>query len=322
MHAIQVSHTGGPDVLEYVEVETPQAGEHDVVVKAHAIGVNYIDTYHREGAYPLPLPFTPGQEGAGEITQVGSAVEGWSVGDRVCWAMVAGSYAEYVRVPTDALNRIPESIDFSQAAAAMLQGLTAHYLATSVYPVGADTTAVVHAVAGGVGLLLTQMIRAKGGMVIGTTSSAQKAQRGLDAGAAHVIRYDEEPWAKRVDEITDGRGVDVVYDGVGKDTFEDSLGSLRPRGTLALYGAASGPVPPFDLQRLGGLGSLVVTRPTLGHFMADASERAWRTGELFAAIESGQLEVSVAATFPLAGAASGHRAIQSRDYSGKILLLP
>jgi len=322
MHAIQISHTGGPEVLEYVELESPTAGTNEVVVKAHAIGVNYIDTYHREGAYPLPLPFTPGQEGAGEITQVGPGVDGWSVGDRVCWAMVGGSYAEYVAVPTEALNQVPDSIDFSQAAAAMLQGLTAHYLCTSLYPVDGHTTAVVHAVAGGVGLLLTQMIRAKGGTVIGTTSSAEKAQRGVDAGTQHVIRYDKEPWAERVHDITGGRGVDVVYDGVGKDTFEGSLSSLRPRGTIALYGAASGPVPPFDLQRLGAMGSLIVTRPSLGHFMADATERAWRTGELFGSIESGDLDVSIAATFSLADAAEGHRAIQSRDYSGKILLIP
>ncbi len=322
MRAIQISHTGGPDVLEYVELDSPTAGANEVVVKVHAIGVNYIDTYHREGAYPLPLPFTPGQEGAGEIVEVGAEVTEWSVGDRVCWAMVGGSYAEYVAVPLEALNKVPDSIDFSQAAAAMLQGLTAHYLSTSVYPVDQHTTAVVHAVAGGVGLLLTQMIRSKGGTVIGTTSSAEKAQRGLDAGAQHVIRYDQEPWAERVQEITGGRGVDVVYDGVGKDTFEGSLSSLRPRGTLALYGAASGPVPPFDLQRLGAMGSLIVTRPSLGHFMADQKERAWRTSELFGAIESGELDVSIAATFALSDAPEGHRAIQSRDYSGKILLVP
>ena len=322
MRAIQISHTGGPDVLEYVELDPPTAGSNEVVVKVHAIGVNYIDTYHREGAYPLPLPFTPGQEGAGEVVEVGSGISEWSVGDRVCWAMVGGSYAEYVAVPLEALNKVPDSIDFSQAAAAMLQGLTAHYLCTSVYPVDQHTTAVVHAVAGGVGLLLTQMIRSKGGTVIGTTSSAEKAQRGVDAGAQHVIRYDKEPWAERVQEITGGRGVDVVYDGVGKDTFEGSLSSLRPRGTLALYGAASGPVPPFDLQRLGALGSLIVTRPTLGHFMANATERAWRTSELFGAIESGELNVSIAASFALSDAHEGHRAIQSRDYSGKILLIP
>lgn len=322
MHAIQMSRTGGPEVLEYVELDPPTARTGEVVVKVHAIGVNYIDTYHREGAYPLPLPFTPGQEGAGEITQVGPGVNGWAVGDRVCWAMVGGSYAEYVAIPSEALNLVPSSIDYSHAAAAMLQGLTAHYLCTSVYPVDETTIAVVHAVAGGVGLLLTQMIRAKGGTVIGTTSSARKALRGLDAGAQHVIRYDEEPWAERVRDITHGRGVDVVYDGVGKDTFEAGLSCVRPRGTLALYGAASGPVPPFDLQRLGALGSLRVTRPTLGHFMADATERAWRTGELFGAIESGELDVAIAATFSLADAAEGHRAIQSRDYSGKILLVP
>lgn len=322
MHAIQVAHTGGPEVLEYVEIDTPEPGPGEVLVKIHAAGVNYIDTYHREGMYPLPLPFTPGQEGAGEVVSVGEGVSEWSPGDRVCWAMVGGGYADYAVIPGELLQAIPDSIELETAAAAMLQGLTAHYLVTSVYPVEKGTTAVVHAAAGGVGLLLTQMIVARGATVIGTTSSDEKVARATAAGAQHVIRYDREPWAKAVAEITAGAGVDVVYDGVGKDTFEDGLASLRPRGVMALYGAASGPVPAFDLQRLGALGSLVVTRPSLGHFMATADERRWRTAELFQAIESGALEVSIAARFGLAEAAEAHRAIQSRAYSGKILLLP
>ena len=322
MHAIQVAHTGGPEVLEYVEIDTPKPGPGEVLVKVHAAGVNYIDTYHREGMYPLPLPFTPGQEGAGEVASVGDGVSEWGAGDRVCWAMVGGGYADYAVIPAELLQAIPDAVDFETAAAAMLQGLTAHYLVTSVYPVEKGTTAVVHAAAGGVGLLLTQMIAARRGTVIGTTSSEDKAARATAAGAQHVIRYDREPWAEKVRDITAGAGVDVVYDGVGNDTFEDGLSILRPRGVMALYGAASGPVPPFDLQRLGALGSLVVTRPSLGHFMATAEERRWRTGELFAAVSSGELDVTIAARFPLSEAADAHRAIQSRAYSGKILLLP
>ena len=322
MFAIQVSQTGGPDALEYVEVETPTPGPGEVLVKVSAAGVNYIDTYHREGMYPLPVPFTPGQEGAGEISTLGEGVTNWTVGDRVCWAMVGGGYAEYVSLPADLLAPIPDGVSDDTAAAAMLQGLTAHYLVTSVYPVEKGTTAVVHAAAGGVGLLLTQMVVSRGGVAIGTTSSDEKVQRAQAAGAQHVIRYDKEPWAEQVHDITEGRGVDVVYDGVGKDTFEDSLSSLRPRGVLALYGAASGPVPPFDLQRLGAMGSLVITRPTLGHFMATPEERRWRVGELFDTVNTGSLTVSIAARFPLRDAPEAHRAIQSRAYSGKILLIP
>ena len=291
-------------------------------MKVAAAGVNYIDTYHREGMYPLPLPFTPGQEGAGEITALGEGVTEWSVGDRVCWAMVGGGYADYVALPAELLQSIADGVSEETAAAAMLQGLTAHYLVTSVFAIQPGSTAVVHAAAGGVGLLLTQMVVARGGMVIGTASSDEKVARAQAAGAKHVIRYDIEPWAAQVQDITDGRGVDVVYDGVGADTFEDSLASLAPRGVLALYGAASGPVPPFDLQRLGAMGSLVVTRPSLAHFMATPEERRWRTAELFEAISSGQLEVSIAAKFPLSEAPEAHRAIQSRAYSGKILLIP
>lgn len=322
MKAIRVSHTGGPDVLEWVDVDTPTPSPGQVVVKTSAIGVNYIDTYHREGRYPLTLPFTPGQEGAGVVTAVGPDVPQWSIGDRVCWAMVGGSYAEYVTLPADYISAIPESISDETAAAVLLQGLTAHYLVTSVYPVKPGTTSVVHAAAGGVGLLLTQMVASHGGVVIGTTSSDTKADRARAAGAAHVIRYDKENWASVVDRLTDGVGVDVVYDGVGQFTFEASLASLRPRGLLALYGAASGPVEPFDLARLGALGSLVITRPSLAHFMASADERNWRIGEVFEDISAGKLSVSVAAQFPLEEAAASHRAIESRDYSGKILLIP
>ncbi len=320
VRTISLSQNGGPEVLTLIEVETPDPGVGHVRVRLEAAGVNFIDVYHREGAYPLPLPFTPGQEGAGVVDAIGEGVTAFQPGDRVCWAMSGGSYAEYALVDEGKLAPIPDSIDTQTAAASMLQGLTAHYLVTSVYQIEKGSVAVVHAVAGGVGLLLTQMITARGGVVIGTTSSDDKAERAKSFGADHVIRYDQGNWAPQVEEIVGSHGVDVVYDGVGKDTFEDGLGLLRPRGTMALFGASSGQVPPFDLQRLSVMGSLIVTRPSLAHFIRDHKEFAWRVGELFQAITDGQLTVSIAKTFDLADAADAHRAIQSRDYSGKVLL--
>lgn len=322
MRAIQMTTTGGPEVLVPADIPTPEPGPGEVLVRVEAAGINYIDTYHRQGVYPLTMPFTPGQEGAGVVTQVGEGVTEWVEGDRVCWAMSGGGYAEYAVVPSRLLARTPDGVSSEIAAASMLQGLTAHYLVTSVYPVEPGTVTIVHAAAGGVGLLLCQMVRERGGTVIGTTSSASKAQRALEHGAHHVIRYDEEDWVSRVNELVGEHAVDVVYDGVGKDTFEGGLSVLRPRGVMALYGASSGQVPPFDLQRLSVLGSLVVTRPTLGHFISDPTEFRWRTGELFDQVTSGGLKVNVAATFPLDQAADAHIAIQSRKYSGKILLLP
>ena len=320
MRAIQISATGGPDVLTPADIDTPAIGPQDVLVRCSVAGVNYIDVYHREGRYPMNLPFVPGQEGAGVIEAVGDDVTEWSVGDRVCWAMVPGSYAELVAVPSRLLAKIPEGISDQLAAAAMLQGMTAHYLVTSVYSVEEGTTAVVHAAAGGVGLLLTQMVKARGGRVIGTVSSEEKVARATAAGADHVIRYDQEPWEERARSFAGDHGVDVVYDGVGQATFEAGLTVLRPRGLMALYGAASGPVPPFDLQRLNALGSLVVTRPSLGHFVQTPKELEWRVEELLSSIQSGALAVTIAATFPLTDAAEAHRAIESREYSGKILL--
>lgn len=317
-----MTETGGPDVLVLRDVAEPKPSAGEVVVELSCSGVNYIDTYHREGAYPIDLPFTPGQEGAGTISAVGDGVTDWSVGDRVCWSMSGGSYAEFARVPTNRLAPIPGELSDKIAAASLLQGLTAHYLTTSVYPVEKGTITVVHAVAGGVGLLLTQMIVAKGGIVIGTTSSEDKAQKARERGAQHVIRYDTDDWVARVKEIAGEHGVDVVYDGVGADTFEGGLSVLRPRGVMALFGASSGPVPPFDLQRLGALGSLIVTRPSLAHYINDPKEFRWRTSELFDSIASNKLDISIAREFPLAEAADAHRALQSREYSGKILLIP
>ena len=320
MRAIHVATTGGPEVLQPVDVPRPSPAEQEVVVRTAFAGVNYIDTYHREGRYPLDLPFIPGQEGAGRIEDVGSNGSNWAVGDRVAWAMVPGSYAEYVRVPVGLLARIPDAVSDELAAAVMLQGLTAHYLVTSVYPVDQTTTAVVHAAAGGVGLLLTQMLKARGARVIGTTSSDEKVGRALAAGADHVIRYDQEAWEERTQQLVGEKSVDVVYDGVGQATFDAGLTVLRPRGLMVLFGAASGAVPPFDLQRLNGLGSLVVTRPNLSDFVSTPDEFAWRVTELFDALSSGALSVSLAKTFRLEDAAEAHRAIQSREHSGKILL--
>ena len=322
MKAISLTETGGPDVLELREVDEPIPGAGEVLVKLECAGVNYIDVYHREGRYSLELPFTLGQEGAGVITSLGEGVTGWSVGDRVCWSMSGGSYAEYARVPAARLAAIPEGLPSKTAAAALLQGLTAHYLTTSVYPVEPGTVTVVHAAAGGVGLLLSQMISAKGGTVIGTTSSEEKAQRAREYGAQHVIRYDEVDWVAEVRSMVGEHGVDVVYDGVGADTFEGGLLALRPRGTMALFGASSGAVPPFDLQRLSPLGSLNLTRPSLQHFIDDPEEFRWRVSELFDSILLGDLTVTIAAEFPLAEAAQAHRALQSRNYSGKIVLTP
>lgn len=322
MKAISMTETGGPDVLVLRDVDDPVPLAGEVVVKLECAGVNYIDTYHRRGMYPIDFPFTPGQEGAGTISAVGEEVSDWSVGDRVCWSMSGGSYAEFARVPARRLAAIPDGMTAQTAAASLLQGLTAHYLTTSVYPVEVGSMTVVHAVAGGVGLLLAQMISAQGGVVIGTTSSEEKAQKAKEFGAHHVIRYDQDDWVAAVREIAGDDGVDVVYDGVGADTFEGGLSVLRPRGVMALFGASSGPVPPFDLQRLSVLGSLVVTRPTLGDFINDPAEFRWRTSELFDAIKAGALDISVAREFPLAEAAEAHRALQSREYSGKILLVP
>ena len=322
MKAISLTEHGGPDVLVLREVDEPVAGVGEVIVKLESAGVNYIDVYHREGRYPLELPFTLGQEGAGVIASLGEGVAGWSVGDRVCWSMSGGSYAEYAQVPAARLAAIPEGLSSKTAAAALLQGLTAHYLTTSVYPVEAGTVTVVHAVAGGVGLLLSQMIASKGGTVIGTTSSEEKAQRAREYGAHHVIRYDHVDWVTEVSSLVGEHGVDVVYDGVGADTFEGGLSVLRPRGMMSLFGASSGAVPPFDLQRLSPLGSLSVTRPSLQHFIDDPDEFRWRVSELFDSIFSGELTITIAAEFPLAEAADAHRALQSRNYSGKILLTP
>jgi NADPH2:quinone reductase len=323
--AIVITRTGAPEVLEHTDGPAHHAGPGQLLVKVAAAGVNFIDTYHRSGAYPRPLPFTPGGEFAGTVEAVGEGVSGFEVGDRVASVdSLTGSYAAYTLVDATRVVNVPDSIPLETAAAAMLQGLTAHYLTASTWPIQKGDTALVHAAAGGMGLLLTQLIKARGGRVIGTVSTPEKEALSRSIGADEVIRYTEvEDLAAAVRDLTEsGRGVDVVYDGVGKTTFDASLGSLRRRGLLALYGAASGPVPPVDPQRLNAGGSLFLTRPTLVHYIATPEEFAWRSGEIFAAIAAGTLTITIGARYPLAEAAAAHAALESRATTGKVLLIP
>ncbi|MBE9373476.1 quinone oxidoreductase [Saccharopolyspora sp. HNM0983] len=322
MRAIRVTGNGGPEVLEVAEVDRPSPEPHQLLVRVAAAGVNFIDTYQRSGVYSMTLPFTPGSEGAGEVVATGSAVTGFAPGDRVAWAMSPGSYAEHALVDATKAVHVPDGIDDRTAAAAALQGMTAHYLITSTYPVRTGETALVHAAAGGMGLLLTQLIKARGGIVVGTTSTAEKERIARDAGADEVIRYTEADVAEQVRELTDGRGVDVVYDGVGRTTFDGSLASLRPRGVLALYGAASGPVEPVDPQRLNSAGSVFLTRPSLAHHILTRAELEWRAGEVFQWIEDRALRISVGGSYPLAEAQQAHRDLEGRRTTGKLLLEP
>jgi len=322
MKAIRVSQRGGPEVLEFVELPNPEAGDGELLVEIAAIGVNYIDTYQRTGLYQMDLPYIPGLEGAGIVTAVGSQVTGFSPGDRVAWTGVLGSYATHIALPADKAVKVPDGVELRAAGQAMLQGLTAHYLITSVFAVGPGHTALVHAAAGGVGLLLTQMIKARGGVVIGTVSTEAKEKAALAAGADHVIRYDQVDFMPAVRDYTDGLGVDCVYDGVGASTFDQSLRSLKVRGTLALFGQASGPVGPFDPQILNSLGSLVLTRPSLAHFTQTPEELQWRADEVFEAIVSGALTLTVGGEYPLEKASQAHTDLESRKTSGKLLLIP
>jgi NADPH:quinone reductase len=325
IQAATVSKVGGPEVLEYGQVKAPTPALGKVLVKVAAAGVNFIDTYFRSGVYPRPLPAVFGGEGAGTVEAVGEGVAGFTAGDRVAWADGnLGSYAEYDLVDADRLVRVPDGVDLETAAASMLQGMTAHYLVNSTWPLEAGQSALVHAAAGGMGLLLTQLGKAKGARIIGTTSSEAKERLAREAGADEVIRYDEvEDLAAAVRALTDGgRGVDVAYDGVGKSTFEASLASLRRRGLLALYGGASGQVPPFDLQRLNRAGSLFVTRPTLAHYIETREELEWRSGEILGAVADGSLKIHIGARYPLERAADAHTALAGRATTGKVLLIP
>jgi NADPH2:quinone reductase len=321
MKAIRIHMTGGPEVLRYEDVAPPAAGEGQVLVKIAAAGVNFIDVYHRSGLYRVPLPFTPGQEAAGVVTGVGTGVTDVQVGDRVAYTNVLGAYAEYAAVPADRVVPLPASVDARHGAAALLQGMTAHYLATTVYPLRPGDTCLVHAAAGGVGLLLCQIAKARGARVIGTVSTPAKAALAREAGADDVILYSEQDFEVEVKRLTGGVGVRVVYDSVGKTTFDKSLNVLAPRGMLVLYGQSSGPVGPFDPQVLNQKGSLVLTRPSLGHFIATRAELLARAGDVLGWIGTGRLQVRIGLELPLAQAAEAHRQLEGRRTTGKVLLL-
>jgi NADPH2:quinone reductase len=320
MKAIAIRQHGGVGELQYEDFPLPQLVGGDVLIRTSFSGVNFIDTYHRSGLYPLALPAILGMEGAGEVVEAHPSVSDVRVGDRVAWAAAPHSYAEFVRVPSSALVVIPPAVSTEQAAAAMLQGLTAHYLIHSTHHAQRGETALVHAGAGGVGSLLVQWLAAKGVRVISTVSTPEKAEYVASLGASETINYSTQDVSESVRQLTDGIGVDVVYDGVGAATFEASLKSLKPRGMLALFGAASGPVPAFDLQRLNGLGSLFVTRPTLAHHISDPHEFQQRSAQLFDAMQDGSLKVNVSAKYPLHQAAEAHLALEGRSTTGKIVL--
>jgi NADPH2:quinone reductase len=320
MKAIRVHAVGGPEALVLEETQAPTPGPKEALVRLSAAGVNFIDIYHRIGLYPLPLPFTPGNEGAGVVEAVGPEVTEVRPGDRVAYAMSTGSYAELAVVPAWRLVGIPGRVSFEAAAAAMLQGMTAHYLSHSTFPLAPGHQALVHAAAGGVGLLLVQMAKKRGARVLGTVSTEAKAEAARRAGADVVIRYTEEDFEAVARRETDGRGLDVVYDSVGKTTFDKSLRSLRPRGLLALFGQSSGPVPPFDPGELAKRGSLFLTRPSLAHYNLDRAEILARAGDVLSWMEKGELEVAIDRTLPLAKAGDAHRLLESRQTSGKLVL--
>ena len=322
MKVIRVQQPGGPEQLRLEEAPAPKLGPEDVLVKLEAVGVNFIDVYHRTGLYKMTLPFTPGVEGAGVVEAVGERVIEWHQGERVAWAMTPGSYAEYAVVNEAKLVRVPDGVDTRTAAALMLQGMTAHYLTRSTYVLKAGDTALVHAAAGGAGLLITQMAKACGARVIGTVSTEDKAQLAREAGADEVILYTQQDFEAETRRLTEGAGVQVVYDSVGKTTFDKSLNCLRPRGTLVLFGQSSGPVPPFDPNILNQKGSVYLTRPSLAHYLLTREELIWRSDELFTAVLEGKLNVRIHGTYPLQDAAQAHRDLESRNTTGKLLLIP
>jgi NADPH2:quinone reductase len=327
MRAIRATAAGGPEVLSLDDVPDPVAGPGQLLVRVAAAGVNFIDTYKRSGVYPMPFPHVVGSEGAGSVVAVGDGVDDFAPGDRVAWSAAPGSYAELVVVPARDALPVPDDVGDDVAAALLLQGMTAHYLVTSTFPVERGQVVLLHAGAGGVGLLLTQLAVARGARVITTVGSEGKERLSRAAGAHDVIRYTELQDLTRdlpaaVRALTDGAGVHTVFDGVGRDTFDASLASLRPRGGLALFGASSGPVPAVDPQRLNAGGSLYLTRPTLGHYVATRAELTWRAAELFDAVRAGTLDVRIGETFRLADAADAHRALEGRATTGKVLLIP
>jgi NADPH2:quinone reductase len=322
MQAIQVTTVGGPDVLTPTELPVPSPKPNEAIVQIKASGVNFIDVYFREGRYPAPLPFVDGQEASGVVTEIGSEVTNVKVGDRVAYTSSLGSYAEYAAVPASRLVKIPDELDFEQAAAAMLQGMTAHYLLHSAYPLKQGETALIHAAAGGVGLLLVQMAKTIGARVIGTAGTEEKAQLARDAGADECIVYTEADFEAETKRLTDGKGVHVVYDGVGKATFDKDLEVLRARGYLVLFGGSSGAVPPFDLIKLSQKGSIFITRPTLAHYTLTREELEWRANDVLQAIVRGDLKLRIHKVYPLAEAAQAHRDLEGRKTTGKLLLKP
>jgi NADPH2:quinone reductase len=322
MKAVRITEPGGPEVMRLEDLPTPAPQAGQVLVRVEAAGVNYIDTYHRSGQYKVPLPYTMGLEGAGVVEAVGEGVTGIAMGARVAWTNVPGAYATHALVPADKVVPLPAAVTSQQGAAAMLQGMTAHYLAHTTFPLRRGDACVVHAGAGGVGLLLTQMAKRAGARVFTTVSTDEKARLSKEAGADEVIRYTQEDFKDAVRRLTDGKGVRVVYDSVGRDTFEKSLDCLAPRGLLALFGQSSGAVPPFDPQVLAAKGSLFFTRPTLAHYIATREELLARANDVFAWIADGSLKIRVGATFPLAEAARAHTELQARRTTGKVLLLP
>lgn len=323
MRAIQITAAGGPEVLTAAELPDPTAGPGQLLVEVAVAGVNYIDTYHRAGVYPMPMPLVPGLEAVGRVRALGEGVTGFAVGDRVAWADVIGSYAELTAAPAGRAVPVPDGVSDETAVGAMLQGFTAHYLLHDTYPVQPGDTVLVHAGAGGMGLLLTQLGTALGARVITTVSSAEKEELSRAAGAAEVIRYTEvDDLGAEVRKLTDGKGVAAVYDGVGATTFDASMASLKIRGTLVLFGAASGPVPPVDPQRLNAGGSLFLTRPTLVHHISTSEDLNRRATDVFAAITAGTLDIRIGARYPLADARAAHEDLQGRRTTGKVVLTP
>jgi NADPH2:quinone reductase len=322
MKAIQVSQTGGPEMLVPTDLPAPKPKPDEALVQIKAAGVNFIDVYFREGRYPAPVPFIDGQEGAGVVTEIGSEVKLVQPGDRVAYTGRLGSYAEYAAVPAERLVKIPDELSFEQAAAAMLQGMTAHYLTHSTYKLQAGETALIHAAAGGVGLLLVQMAKMIGARVIGTAGTQEKAQLARDAGADECIIYTEADFEAEAKRLTGGKGVHVVYDGVGKATFDKDLNVLLPRGYLVLFGGSSGAVPPFDLIKLSQKGSLYITRPTLVNYTVTREELEWRANDVLGWIAAGELKIRIHKTYPLSEAAQAHRDLEGRKTTGKLLLIP
>lgn len=322
MKAIQVSKTGGPEVLTFVDIPAPQPKPNEVLVKISAAGVNFIDVYLREGRYPSPLPFVSGQEASGVVSEVGAEVKSFHVGDRVAYTSITGADAEFAVVPADRLVHVPDAVTDQQAAAAMLQGMTAHYLVTDTYPLKRGETALIHAAAGGVGNLLVQMAKEIGARVIATAGTPEKVELAREAGADEVILYTQQDFEEATKRLTEGKGVHVVYDGVGKTTFDKDLNVLRPRGYLVLFGGASGAVPPFDLIQLSRKGSLFLTRPTLVNYIATHDELLRRATAVLQMISSGKLKLRIDHIYPLKNAEQAHRDLEARKTTGKVLLIP